>query len=216
MAGALPGRAIRATEHTFGLSDLQFKIGRTGAPGHRGGPIRRRCGVRKRGHSLIPAALLYLSKICSTSCRTGIPRDFPPFSEKRRANWVPSCSRLFMVRRATAPTPSAAKMRTTKMVWSLGLPCSRCRRTGEAPRTETRTQLVFRLINCFAPISAPLKALIAQLDLKLCYSIADAVADTGTATNGARSLHDGSRRERELCRSCRSRRPKNRISATEL
>jgi hypothetical protein len=33
--------------------------------------------------------------------------------------------------------------------------------------TETGMQLVFRLINRFAPISAPLKGRVAQLDLKL-------------------------------------------------
>jgi len=42
----------------------------------------------EEGPSLIPAALMELSTICSTLCRTGILRDIPLFSEKRRANWV--------------------------------------------------------------------------------------------------------------------------------
>jgi hypothetical protein len=42
----------------------------------------------EEGPSLIPAVLMDLSKIRSTSGRVRIPRDFLRFSGKRRANWV--------------------------------------------------------------------------------------------------------------------------------
>lgn len=48
----------------------------------------------------------------------------------------------------------------------------------EARGTNARTELVFRLINRLARVSAPLQAHLARIELKL---IAGAVADRATA-----------------------------------
>ena len=66
-----------------------------------------RYAVRKRRPSVIWAASMYSRRNCSRSCRTGISRDLPPFSEKRSEYCAPSCLRLLRVSLATAPTRAA-------------------------------------------------------------------------------------------------------------
>jgi hypothetical protein len=86
----------------------------------------------EEGASLIPAVLMELSKFCSPSCRTGIPRDVPLFSEKRRANWVDQrmASALLSqgmtdtMARSTGPTISPRRMYCEHRFWA-GLRASR-------------------------------------------------------------------------------------------
>jgi hypothetical protein len=89
------------------------------------------------------------------------------FSEKCVAYRPRSDSMFFNVRWPTAPTRAAVTVKTARLSLWQGPPCSRCRWMAEAQGTNARTQLVFRLINRLARVSAPLKAHVARLELRL-------------------------------------------------
>jgi hypothetical protein len=108
-------------------------------------------------------------------------------------------------------------MRTARIVWSLGFAASEVSMDRTSAEDRNGDAARFSSDQCFALVSAPLKAHVAQLDLKLGYSIAGAVADTETAANGAGAPFVADRASKASSADRANQGvEKNRITATEL